>query len=79
MNMANGVLNEDDIEDVRDMKNEKKESGKRSSKKHRDKSNNRDDENLEFLHHLRNCVHPERVKLIDKMIELYMNGGFNDI
>ncbi len=79
MDMENGAENEEDIEDMSAMTTEKKESGKRSSKKHRDKSNNRDDENLEFLHHLRNCVHPERVKLIDKMIELYMNGGFNDI
>ena len=37
------------------------------------------DVNLKFLMALRSYVHPDRVKFIDKIIEAYRNGEFNDI
>ncbi|WP_160692994.1 hypothetical protein [Clostridium sp. C2-6-12] len=36
------------------------------------------DVNLEFLMALRSYVHPDRVKFIDKIIEAYKNGEFED-
>lgn len=36
------------------------------------------DMNLEFLMALRNHVHPDRVKFIDKIIEAYKNGDFTE-
>lgn len=37
------------------------------------------DANLEFLMALKNHVHPDRIKLIDKIIEAYKHGEFTDI
>jgi len=36
------------------------------------------DANLEFLMALRNHVHPDRAKFIDKIIEAYKNGNFQE-
>lgn len=38
-----------------------------------------DDSNLEFLMALRNYVHPDRIKFIDKIIEAYKHGEFKDV
>jgi hypothetical protein len=37
------------------------------------------DVNLTFLMALKNHVHPDRIKFIDKIIEAYKNGEFKDI
>lgn len=37
------------------------------------------DSNLEFLMSLRSFAHPNRIKFIDRMIELYKSGAFKDI
>jgi hypothetical protein len=37
------------------------------------------DVNLEFLMALRNHVHPDRIKLIDKIIEVYKRGELKDV
>lgn len=37
------------------------------------------DVNLEFLMALRNYVHPDRIKLIDKIIEAYKRGELKDV
>jgi hypothetical protein len=37
------------------------------------------DANLNFLISLRSYAHPDRIKFIDKIIEAYKSGGFDDI
>lgn len=43
------------------------------------KSAREKDVNLEFLMALRNYVHPDRIKFIDKIIEAYKNGDFQEV
>lgn len=54
-------------------RSKKKNNGACSSKYSKD-----NDENLEFLTALRSYIHPDRIKLMDKIIEAYKNGEFND-
>lgn len=44
-----------------------------------DKHASDNDENLDFLMALKSYVHPDRIKFIDKIIEVYKNGEFKDI
>ncbi|MDR3596390.1 hypothetical protein [Clostridium sp.] len=54
-------------------RNSKKNESTGSSKYTKD-----NDANLEFLVALRNHIHPDRIKLMDKIIEAYKSGEFND-
>lgn len=79
INIENNGQFKEDVEDIHVNTNQKKEFRKKSKNRSQEKNKNSTDENLEFLHNLRKCVHPERIKMIDKIIELYINGEFNDI
>lgn len=52
---------------------------KSSSKGSNNKNDRGYDENLDFLISLKSYVHPDRIKFIDKIIELYNSGIFEDI
>lgn len=52
---------------------------KSSSKGSNNKNDKEYDENLDFLISLKSYVHPDRIKFIDKIIELYNSGIFEDI
>lgn len=78
------VKNEDnnqafEMENIDNQKNDKgkKSSSRKENSKKQDKVNM--DDNLKFLISLKTYIHPDRVKLIDKMIELYNKGIFKEI
>lgn len=54
-----------------DSKNDKKSTNIKNDKKN--------DDNLQFLMSLRCYVHPDKIKFIDKIIELYNSGVFKDV
>lgn len=51
---------------------------KKSDSTGANKSVKDNDENLEFLMALRSYVHPDRIRFIDKIIEAYRSGEFNE-
>ncbi|MGL4106500.1 hypothetical protein [Clostridium sp. LP20] len=76
-----GKYNENDdskIEENNEIRTSKSHKSKKKEAKISDKDNI-DDENIQMLRSLRNIVDPTKVDFVDKMIEVYMNGGFKDI
>lgn len=84
----NSNMNTSNINNKNENKNIKNtntnNSGKKADSKNDKKSTNikndkKNDADLQFLMSLRCYVHPDKIKFIDKIIELYNSGAFKDV